>query len=184
MSMCLVTQLCLTHCDPRTAACQAPLSMGILQARILEWVAMPFSRVSSQPRDWIQVSCFAGGFFTSWATREAQEYWSGKPRPSPADLPDPGIKLGSTALQVDSLPTELSGKPQKKWSGPHSQQKSLNCNLKNDRMISVCFEGKPSNITVIQVDSPTTNAEETEVEWFYEDLQDFLEHQKKMSFSS
>ena len=50
-------------------------------------------------------------------------------------------------------------------------------------MISVCFEGKPSNITVIQVDSPTTNAEETEVEWFYEDLQDFLEHPKKMSFS-
>ena len=42
-------------------------------------------------------------------------------------------------------------------------------------MISVCFEGKPFNITVIQVDAPTTNAEETEVEWFYEDLQDLLE---------
>ena len=50
---------------------------GILQARILEWVAFPFSRGSSQPRDWIQVSRIAGGFFTSWATREAQEYWSG-----------------------------------------------------------------------------------------------------------
>ena len=48
--------------------------------------------------------------FTSWATREAQEYWSGWPVPSPADLPEPEIELGSLALQVDSLPTELSGK--------------------------------------------------------------------------
>ena len=47
--------------------------MGILQARILEWVAMPSSRTSSQPRDGIQISHMAGGFFTSWATREALE---------------------------------------------------------------------------------------------------------------
>ena len=51
----------------------------------------------------------------------------------------------------------------------------LGCNLKNDRMISVLFQGKPSNITVIQAYAPTRNAEETEVEWFYEDLQDLLE---------
>ena len=44
---------------------------------ILEWVAFPFSRGSSQPRDQTQVSCIAGGFFSSWAAREAQEYWSG-----------------------------------------------------------------------------------------------------------
>ena len=108
------------------------------------------SEWSSQPRDWTQVSCTAGGslpskppgkpkntgvgtlsllqgifptqrsnlglphcgrFFTSWATREAQEYWSGYPIPFPADLPDLGIKLGSPALQADSLPTELLGKP-------------------------------------------------------------------------
>ena len=50
----------------------------------------------------------------------------------------------------------------------------LGCNLKNDRMISVCFQGKPFNITVIQVYAPTSNAEEAEVEWFYEDLQDLL----------
>ena len=50
---------------------------GILQARILEWVTFPFSRGSSQPRDQTQVPSTAGGFFTSWATREAQEYWSG-----------------------------------------------------------------------------------------------------------
>ena len=51
----------------------------------------------------------------------------------------------------------------------------LGCNLKNDRMISVRFQGKPLNITVIQVYAPTSNAEEAEIEWFYEDLQDLLE---------
>ena len=51
----------------------------------------------------------------------------------------------------------------------------LGCNLKNNRMISVCFQCKPFNITVIQVYAPTSNAEEAEVEWFYEDLQDLLE---------
>ena len=50
-------------------------------------------------------------------------------------------------------------------------------------MISVHFQGKPFNITVIQVYALTSNAEEAEVEWFYEDLQDLLEHPKKMSFS-
>ena len=51
----------------------------------------------------------------------------------------------------------------------------IGCNLKNDRMISVCLKGKPFNITVIQVYAPTSNAEEAEVERFYEDLQDLLE---------
>ena len=55
------------------------------------------------------------------------------------------------------------------------QNTVLGCNLKNDRMISVHFQGKPFNITVIQVCAPTSNAEETEIEWFYENLQDFLE---------
>ena len=50
----------------------------------------------------------------------------------------------------------------------------LGCNLKKNRMISVSFQGKSFNITVIQVYGLTSNAEETEVEWFYEDLQDFL----------
>ena len=49
------------------------------------------------------------------------------------------------------------------------------CNLKHDRVISVCFQGKPFNITIIQVYAPTTNANEAEVERFYEDLQDLLE---------
>ena len=51
----------------------------------------------------------------------------------------------------------------------------LGCNLKNDRMISVQFQGKPFNITVIQVYAPTSNAEETEIESFCEDLQELLE---------
>src|SRR5574337_767270 len=55
------------------------------------------------------------------------------------------------------------------------QNAVLVCNLKNDRMISVRFQGKPFNITVIQVYAPTSNTEEAKVERFYEDLQDFLE---------
>ena len=83
--MCLVTQSHLTLCDlsfcrrsspPRDqicitciVTCQAPLSMGILQAKILEWVAMPSFKGCSQPRDWTQVSCIVGRFFNVWATR-------------------------------------------------------------------------------------------------------------------
>ena len=55
-----------------------------------------------------------------------------------------------------------------------AQNAVLGCNLKNDRMISVHFQGKPFNITVIQAYAPTSNAEEAEVERFYEDLQDLL----------
>ena len=50
------------------------IAHGIIQARILEWVAFPFSRGSYQPRDQTQVSCISGGFFTSWATKEVYKY--------------------------------------------------------------------------------------------------------------
>ena len=60
----------------------------------------------------------------------------------------------------------------------------LGCNLENDKMISVRFQGKPLSVTVIQVYAPPSNAEKPEVEWFYEDLQDLLElTPKKISFS-
>ena len=63
-----VTYICILYIyifvTPWSVACQAPLFMGILQARILEWVAMPSSRGSSQPRDQTQVSHIAGRFFT------------------------------------------------------------------------------------------------------------------------
>ena len=64
------TQSCLTFCN------SVDCTHGILQARILEWAAFPFSRGSSQPKDQIEVSWIAGRFFTSWTIREAQEYWS------------------------------------------------------------------------------------------------------------
>ena len=82
-----VAQLCLTLSVPLDYTVY-----GILQARILEGVAVPFSRGSSQPRDQTQVSHIAGGFIA-------------------VNLPDPGIEPRSSALQVDSLPIELSGKP-------------------------------------------------------------------------
>ena len=101
-----VTQSCATLCNPVDYTVH-----GILQARILEWVAFPFSRGSSQSRDQTQVSHIAGGFFTSWTKRKVQEYWSGWSIPSPADLSNPGIEPGFPALETDSLPTEQSGKP-------------------------------------------------------------------------
>ena len=58
----------------------------------------------------------------------------------------------------------------------------LGCSLKNDSMISVHFQGKPFNITVMQVYAPTNNAEEAEVEWFYKGLQDLLELTSKMCY--
>ena len=62
-----VTQSCLTLCNPMDCTVH-----WILQIRVLEWVVFPFSRGSSQPRDWTQVSHITGRFFTLWATREAQ----------------------------------------------------------------------------------------------------------------
>ena len=97
-----VAQLCPTLCDPMDFTFH-----GILQARILAGVAFPYFKGFSQARDRTQISRIVGRFFTSWATRAAQEYCSGYPIPSPADVPEPGIKSVSSALQADSLPTEL-----------------------------------------------------------------------------
>ena len=72
----LVSQLCLTLVIPWTAACSGSSVQGISQARILEWVAIPFSRESSQSRDQTWVSCISGRFFTIWTTRKAcQKTW-------------------------------------------------------------------------------------------------------------
>ena len=62
-----VTQSCPTLCDPMNYTVHR-----ILQVKILEWVAFPFSRGSSQPRDWTQVSCISGRFFTNWATSDSR----------------------------------------------------------------------------------------------------------------
>ena len=68
-----VGQSCRTLCDPTDCSLPGSSVRGILQARILEWVAVPFSRWSSQHRDWTRVSCIEGLFFTVWATRKAHK---------------------------------------------------------------------------------------------------------------
>ena len=72
----LVTKLCLTLCDPMDCSLPGSSVCGILQTRISEWVAIPFSRGSFQPRDKIQVSCIASRLFTIRAIRVAQVTWS------------------------------------------------------------------------------------------------------------
>ena len=67
----LAAQSCLILCNPMDCSPSGSSAHGILQARILEWIAMPFSRGSFPSRDQTQVSCIAGRFFTVWATREA-----------------------------------------------------------------------------------------------------------------
>ena len=111
---------------PRTVARQAPLSMGILQARILEWVAMTSSRGSSQPRDRTQVSCTAGRCFTVWATRESPWILEWVVYPfSRGNFQTQELNRGLPhcrrvcflfvlfcCFQADALPTELPGKSQ------------------------------------------------------------------------
>ena len=112
-------QLCLTLCDPIDGSPLGSSVPGILQARILEWVAISFSnawnwtvKVKSLSRVWL--------FATPWTVAyqaplsmgfSRQEYWSGLPFPSPGDLSHPGIKPRSPALRADSLPAEPLGKP-------------------------------------------------------------------------
>ena len=90
--------------------------------------------------------------------------------------------------QMTIISTTVGKNPLEEMEQPSQttrvQNAVLGCNLKNDRIISVRFQGKPFNIAVIQVYAPTSNAEEAEVEQFYEDLPDLLElTPKKMSFS-
>ena len=103
-----VSQSCLILGDPMDYTVH-----GILQAIILEWVAVPFSRGSSQLRDQTQVYHIAGRFFLPAEPQGNLRILEWVAYPSPGDLPNPGMELGSPALQVDSLTTELSGKPLK-----------------------------------------------------------------------
>ena len=104
-----VAHLCPTLCDPMDCI-DCIFWPELSRPKILEWVAFPFSRGSSHPRDQIQVSRIAGRFFTSWATRKAQEYGVGSLSLLQWILLTPGIEPGSPALPADSLPTELLGK--------------------------------------------------------------------------
>ena len=129
-----------TLCNPVDCSPLGSSVHRILQARILEWVAMPSSRGSSQPRDWTHdsyASCSAiwealwclcmyvsssvvSDSATAWTVAHQappsmefsrQEYWRGLPFPFLGDLPKPGTEPRSPALQADSLPSELPGKP-------------------------------------------------------------------------
>ena len=145
--MCLFIQSCLTLCDPMLGKPPSSSVPGDSPTRILECVAMPSSRVSSQPKDQICVfyGCLLWWFLyhyhhlasmlshsvvsDSWPLRLAcqaplpmrfsrQEYWSGLPFPSPGDLPEPGIKPGSPALQVDSYRLSYEGSPSTTLEAP------------------------------------------------------------------
>ena len=89
-----VTQLCPTLCDPMDYTVH-----GILQARILEWVAFPFFRGSSQPRDWTQVSCFSGGFFYQLSHKGSPRIleWVAYPFSSGSSQPRNGTRVSCIA---------------------------------------------------------------------------------------
>ena len=108
-------RLCPTLCNPMDSTIH-----GILQARTLEWVAFPFSRGSSQPKDGTQVFHIAGGFFYHLSYKGSPRILEWQPIPSPANLSNPGIEQGSPTLQAGSLPTGLSGMPRTKMRTEHS----------------------------------------------------------------
>ena len=113
MCVCLVTQSCLTLWN--TMDCSPPVSsvLGDSPGKNTVVGCHPFLQGIFPTRDWTwdwtQISHIAGGFFTVWTTREAQEYWSGYLITSPGDLTIPGIELGSPSLKAGSLPAELQG---------------------------------------------------------------------------
>ena len=98
--LCLVTQSCPALCHPM--GCSPP-GFSVHEDSPGKNTAVGFHALLQgiyQTRGSNPASCIASGFFAIWATREAQEYWSGRPIPSPGYLPDPGIKLGLPALQT------------------------------------------------------------------------------------
>ena len=113
MNECEVTQSCLTLCNPMDCSLPGASVHGIFQARVLQWVAISFSRGSSQPRDWTWVSRIADRHFTIWATREAQAACWGWPYIGCLQCPDLALVAPSSVLPLlmgsdDSLvPSEL-----------------------------------------------------------------------------
>ena len=109
----LVTQLCPTVSNPMDCSLPGSSVHEILQEKILEWVAISFSRGSSRPRDRTWVSCIAGRCFTVRAIREApKEYWSGLTCPPPGVLQGSNLCLLCTLhWQAGSLPQAPPGKP-------------------------------------------------------------------------
>ena len=109
----LVTQSCPTLCNPTDCSPPGSPVHGILQERILEWVATSFSRRSSPPRDWTRVSCISGRFFTVWATREAHgnhlwaQFWESHPLVIPRSISLPFLQVPKLFLKGLPLPGPL-----------------------------------------------------------------------------
>ena len=101
-----VTQLCPTPCDPTDCSLPGSSVHGVFQARVLEWVASSFSRGSSRPRDWTQVSHTVGRCFTIWATRKLKcpTLWP-HGLYSPWNSPSQSIGVGSLSLLHGIFPT-------------------------------------------------------------------------------
>ena len=133
MLCCAVSFSCVQlYATPWTAAHQVPLSMGILQARILEWVTMPSSGASSWPRKQTGVSCIADRFFTSWATREAPRRWCqiswivpgmGRGSPDCLSTEGQGIHLRSRILKFRVL--DLGPRVGWLWQGLNPRKKQV-----------------------------------------------------------
>ena len=162
-----VAQSCLTLCNPLDYSLPGSSVPWILQVRILEWIAIPFSRVSSQPRDWTQVSCIAGGFFTLWATREPQG--SGTPDTDCALVfwilpgfltvkvaaPGEDISQKSPEPQLTcDFPGELLGpcragasmtilSPCLEWWWPHEHQVSVSCMFASKTLAQIRYKLSP-----------------------------------------
>ena len=101
-------QSCLTLCDPMDSSPPGSPVPGILQARILEWAAISLSDLIAKSRLTLWIMALQASLSKGFSR---QEYWSGLPFPSPGNLPNPGIQLGSPALQGDALTSEPPGKP-------------------------------------------------------------------------
>ena len=175
---------CSVMSDSYPMDCSLPGSSihGIFQARVLEWIAISFSRGSSQPRDRAQVSHTVDRRFTIWGSMNQGKLEMVKQEMGRMNVDILGISevkwTGMGEFNSDDHYIYYCGEETLRKNGVAIIVKKrvwnavLGCNLKNDRMITVHFQGKPFNITVIQVYAPTSNAEEADVERFYEDLRD------------
>ena len=133
---------------------------GIFQAKVLEWCAIAFSmnqgKLEVVKQEMVRVNINILGI--------SELKWTGM---GEFNSDDHYIYFcGQQSLRINGVALIVN---KRVWNAV------LECNLKNDRMISVRFQGKPFSITVIQIYAPTSNAEEAEGEWFYEDLQELLE---------
>ena len=159
MCACMHIQLlqsCPTLWDPVDDSPLASSVNGILQARILEWVLLALLQNIFLTQGWNQVSCIscnAGRFFLQLSHQRS---------PIRTSSDDHYIYYsGQESLQRNGVALIVN---KSVWNAV------LWCNLKNERMVSACFQGKPFNITVIHVYAPITNSKEAEVEWFCEDF--------------